>query len=289
MPEVALPVQTVLGEGTDRLRQAGIAEPRRQALRLWAELSGSTMAEMLARPADRAAASAVANFRSAIERRVAGEPLAHVTGWAGFRHLTLRSDRRALIPRPETEGLVELLLQRVGSGVVADIGTGTGCIALSLALEGAFDSIVAVDCSAEALALARLNAGLASGGRTVHLVQADSCSALGRGTLDALISNPPYLTVSEYAALDGSVRDWEPPLALVSGSHGLEATSRLLDEGRTALREGGWLALEVDCSRAPAAARCAAQLGWEDVSVHMDLFGRERYLLARRARHGDLG
>jgi release factor glutamine methyltransferase len=89
--------------------------------------------------------------------------------------------------------------------------------------------------------------------------------------------------MDEYASLEGSVRDWEPALALVSGADGLETTTRLLDHGRAMLRPGGWLALEVDCSRAEAAARRAAELGWDAVTVHMDLFGRERYLLAQRS------
>jgi release factor glutamine methyltransferase len=191
------------------------------------------------------------------------------------------SDGRALIPRPETEGLVELLLQRVRSGQVADIGTGSGCIALSLALEGDYQQVTAIDRSAQALALARENRELAAA--RVSLVQADLCAPLGPGTLDALISNPPYLTVAEYWSLESSVRDWEPAMALVSGEDGMAATTRLLDEGRDVLRPGGWLALEVDCSRAGAAAGQASAFGWMQVTVHMDLFGRERYLLARRS------
>jgi release factor glutamine methyltransferase len=283
MPDLALPLQTLLSDGAERLRRAGIPEPRRQALRIWAELSESQPGESLLRLDSLVGSSKAARFQHAIERRAGGEPLCHVTGWTGFRHLSLRSDARALIPRPETEGLVELLLQRVDSGVIADVGTGSGCIALSLATEGSFGHIVAVDRSSEALALARLNADLVGGGCRIELVRADLCAALRPGAFDALISNPPYLTVGEYAALDGSVRDWEPALALESGPDGMEATARLLDQGRDVLRPGGWLALEVDSSRAFAAARLAGELGWQDVTVHMDLFGRERYLLARRS------
>jgi release factor glutamine methyltransferase len=195
--------------------------------------------------------------------------------------MSLVSDGRALIPRPETEGLVELLLQRVRTGRVVDVGTGSGCIALSLAQEGAFTQIVGIDCSAEALALAGLNRRLL--GLPVALVLGDGCGPLRTGVFDALISNPPYLTVGEYSSLDPSVRDWEPPVALVSGDDGMAATTRLLDEGRGVMRPGGWLALEVDCSRAAVAAQRACGLGWSDVSVHTDLFGRERYLLARRS------
>jgi release factor glutamine methyltransferase len=178
---------------------------------------------------------------------------------------------------------VDLLLQRVRSGLIADVGTGSGCIALSLALEGSFSRIVAIDRSPHALALARLNReGMGAGG-AVEFVLADLCAPLRPGVFDALISNPPYLTAAEYSSLDGSVRDWEPELALVSGEDGLEATMRLLDHGRSVLRPGGWLALEVDCSRAQVAADRAGGLGWQDVTIHTDLFGRERYLLAQRS------
>lgn len=280
MPEVALPLQRLIEAATERLRQGGLSDPRRQALRLWSDLSGSSPAvrrEVMVEPEE------AARFEGAISRRLEGEPLPHVTGWSGFRHLSLRCDGRALIPRPETEGLVDLLLRRVRSGLVADVGTGSGCIALSLAREGAFSRIVAIDRSPQALALARLNRDLIGGGKSVEFVLADLCAPLQPGVLDALISNPPYLSAAEYASLDGSVRDWEPGLALVSGEDGLEATTRLLDEGRAVLRPGGWLALEVDCSRAQVTANRAWGLGWEGVEIHMDLFGRERYLLARRS------
>ena len=280
MPEVAVLLSRLLEAGTERFRAAGRPDPRRQALRLWTDLGGSGPAVQQESPVDPEAAAC---FERAVTRRLEGEPLAHVTGWAGFRHLSLRSDRRALIPRPETEGLVELLLQRTRSGLVADIGTGTGCIALSLATEGGFRRIVAIDRSADALALARLNREAINPGAAVDFVLGNLCAPLGQGMFDALISNPPYLTAAEYASLDGSVRDWEPALALLSGEDGLQDTTRLLDQSRSVLRPGGWLALEVDCSRARIAAHRASGLGWEDVTIHVDLFGRERYLLARRS------
>jgi release factor glutamine methyltransferase len=117
----------------------------------------------------------------------------------------------------------------------------------------------------------------------VDFVQGELCRPLCAGSLDALISNPPYLTLEEYSELDPSVRDWEPALALKSGRDGLEATTGLLNEGRAVVRPGGWLALEVDCTRATMAAQLASQYGWDNVSLHLDLFGRERYLLARRS------
>ena len=271
----------LLGEATSALAAAGVSEPRREALRIWSGLRGSPPADGFLdgeAGAEPALADAV---RTAVRRRAAGEPLAHVTGRIGFRHLHLKSDRRALIPRPETEGLVDLLLARVRTGRAADIGTGSGCLALSLATEGGFEGVTALDISADALALAEENR--ATAGARVHLVRGDLCGPLGAGALDAVVSNPPYLTAGEYAALDPSVKRWEPAAALVSGSDGLQATSRLLHDARAVLRAGGWLALEVDCTRAAAAAALAGALGWTDVAIHADLFGRERYLLARRS------
>jgi release factor glutamine methyltransferase len=281
VPDLEQSRRTLLADATASLHAAGVASPRRDALRIWADLAGETPGEGLIRlegSVDRVAARA---FLAAVERRARGEPLAHATGWVGFRGLTLRSDSRALIPRPETEGLVDLLLSRVRSGRVADVGTGNGCLALSLAAEGEFAEVVAVELSADALALARENGALT--GVDVALVRGDLCAPLRSGGLDALVSNPPYLTAGEYAVLDPSVKDWEPRSALESGADGLHATVRLLEEAPRVLRPGGWLGVEVDCTRAAETARRAGALGWTDVAIHADLFGRERSLLARRS------
>jgi release factor glutamine methyltransferase len=279
--DVVLSRRALLAEATTALAAAGVSDPRREALRLWSELRGSPPAEVFLEGEAETEPAAAAALRLAVRRRAEGEPLAHVAGRVGFRKLLLRSDRRALIPRPETEGLVDLLLARVRTGSAADIGTGSGCLALSLASEGAFAQVSAVDISAEALTQAAENR--AALGARVSLVRGDLCGPLRPGSLDAVVSNPPYLTEGEYAALDPSVKRWEPAAALVSGPGGLHATSRLLHEARDVLRAGGWLALEVDCTRAAAVAAQAGALGWMDVAIHADLFGRERYLLARRS------
>jgi release factor glutamine methyltransferase len=278
--EARLAPDVVLARAVEVLSRGGVAEPRREALRLWRDLADHHPAELVLseRPVE---ATQAARYLEAARRRGDGEPLAHVTGWAGFRHLELRSDGRALIPRPETEGLVDLLLARVRRGRVADLGTGSGALALSLAQEGEFTQVVGIDLSAKALQLAAENRELT--GLEVELVRGDFCSPLADGSLDALVSNPPYLTEGEYAALDRSVRDWEPDLALAGGVDGMTAIRRLLDDGRRVLRHGGWIALEVDCTRAGYTARRARELGWADVAIHADLFGRERYLLARRS------
>jgi release factor glutamine methyltransferase len=281
MPELAITLDALISGGAARLRHSGLPEPRREAMRIWSGLTGGSLADVaLGREQPVHPVDSV-RFEHAIARRSGGEPLAHVTGWSGFRTLALMSDRRALIPRPETEGLVDLLLQRVATGRIVDVGTGSGCIALSIAREGGFSEIIGVDRSVDALALARLNRD--SVGVPVAFVLGDLCRPFQHDVFDALISNPPYLTVAEYQRVDRSVRDWEPEAALVSGQDGMDVTGRLLDEGRHAVRPGGWLAIELDCSRAATSAAQACAFGWEDVSVHTDLFGRERYMLARRS------
>src|SRR4051794_6364356 len=282
MPEAARLIPGVIAGAAERLRCREIPEPRREALRIWSDISGDRSAGASAQ-SDMVDQVVLDRFERAVARRAAGEPVAYVTGIAGFRHLTLRCDRRALIPRPETEGLIDLLLPRVHSGRVADVGTGTGCLALSLAVEGGFNLVVAVDRSSDAITLARENATTCRGNAPIHLVQGDVCGPLRGGAFDALVSNPPYLTLDEYAGLDQSVREWEPASALIGGAGGLEFTRRLLDQSREVVRSGGWVALEVDSSRAGATARLATQCSWHNVSIYEDLFGRERYLLAQRS------
>ena len=187
---------------------------------------------------------------------------------------------RALIPRPETEGLVELVLARAPGGVVADVCTGTGCVALALADEGRYEMVHAVERDPEAHALATEN--IRASGLRVRLHRGDLVAPLTGLALDALVANPPYVTDDEYLALDPSVRDWEPRAALASGRDGLDHTRRLLDEGRAVLRSGGTIALELDATRAGPSAEVARTFGWTDIAVHRDLYGRERYLTARR-------
>lgn len=281
LSDIAETRRALLAEGAAALGSAGVPDPRMEVVRLWEELTGESSSSRVLQLDNPAAGSSVAAFRAGVARRVKGEPLAHVIGEVGFRSLLLHIDRRALIPRPETEGLVDLLLSRVQEGRAADVGTGSGCLALSLATEGRFSLVVGIELAADALELARENR--TRSGARIHLVQGDLTTPFVAGGFDALISNPPYLTTGEYDALDTAVRDWEPRAALVSGADGLEATQRLLDHGRGVLRERGWIALEVDCTRAAECARRAVGLGWGDVAIHADLFGRERYLLARRS------
>jgi release factor glutamine methyltransferase len=278
MPDLA-PLEMLLDEAAAALRSVRIPEARREARRLWADLTGRRdpgFGETLSRGQE-------ARYREWVTRRAMGEPLPYVTGLAGFRRLTLAIDRRVLIPRPETEGLVELVLRSVTGGRVIDIGTGSGCIALALADEGAYHQVVGADRSAGALQVASGNVTRLK--RNVTLVRTDLVQGFAACAFDVVVSNPPYLTQAEYGALDPSVREWEPREALVGDGDGLGPIKALLESAGRVLGHGGTLALEVDSSRAEACRALAVDAGWDDVTVHDDLFGRARYLTARRSDH----
>jgi release factor glutamine methyltransferase len=202
----------------------------------------------------------------------------------GFRTLDLKIDQRTLIPRPETEGLVELVLSRCKTGRVADIGTGCGCIALALAMEGQFDRVVAVEQSADAAALARENVQRVRPKTPVEIREGNLLAPLmdTGERYRVIVSNPPYLTPAEYADLDRSVGDYEPREALVSGVDGLDATRALFAGAAALLEPGGLLAIEIDERRADAIRSLGRELGW-DVAIHADLFGCPRYALAKEA------
>lgn len=281
MTDRTLTLDRLVTHAGARLQAAGVSEARREAWRIWSDLVGSPWSPSSILSDQAVHPEQADKYRRAVDRRAKGEPLPYVTGVTGFRRLTLRSDRRALIPRPETEGLVDLMLRHQPRGRVADIGTGTGCIALALAEEGDYDLVVGVDRSREALTLAEENRALT--GLGIDLVAGDLMSPFGADELDAIVANPPYLTEAEFAGLDSSVRAWEPREALVGGEDGLELIRTLLSEGLRVLRPEGWLALELDAMRAHATARLAEAGGWSGVTVHDDLFGRARFLLARRS------
>ena len=217
--------------------------------------------------------------------RARGAPIQYATGRAAFRHLTLAVDDRVLIPRPETEVLVDLALERCDGGSVVDIGTGSGCIALSLASEGRFERVIATDVSAGALAVARANAERVGAllRTPVEFREGSLLAPLMSERVRMVVSNPPYIAASEAAALPALVRDWEPAIALYSAEGGMAHIIALARDAATVLEPGGWLLVEVDARRASQAAETVIASAWyEDVAVHRDLAGRERFVTARR-------
>ena len=275
-------IGSLLDAAAERLRAAGISKPRREANRLWAWQNRITPGQAVLDRERDTGTPARRDFEAAVRRRAAGEPLAYVLGSAGFRNLELVIDRRVLIPRPETELLVDHALRLVRTGRALDICTGSGCIALSLAQEGQFDSVIGSEISGEVLALTAEN--VRRSGQPVRLVRGDLGAGLRAGSFDLVVSNPPYLTDAEYEALDSSVKAWEPRLALAAGSDGLALTRRIVVEARELLAPGGWLVMELDFTRGAAVAGLALEAGLSAVNVLDDLFGRARYLVARQGQ-----
>lgn len=279
MPEVR-----VLRRIADELsRASGSLEDPNEATALWAAVAGVKPAEVWLLREREPAPDVVKRFWQAVDERKKGAPFAYAAGRVGFRSLDLLIDPRALIPRPETEGLVDLVLEYGKRGLVADIGTGSGCIALALAVEGDFDKVVAVERSPAAAALARENVERVAPKSPVEIREGNLLAPLvdkgERGIYRVIVANPPYLTESEFAELDASVREFEPRAALVSGASGLDATRGIFAGAGALLEHGGLLALEIDERRSDAVRDLGREYGW-NVAIHNDVFGRPRYALS---------
>lgn len=224
---------------------------------------------------------------TAARRRVAGAPFAYAVGSAAFRRLTLMVDERVLIPRPETELIVDLVLQLTDAwpgGTAIDIGTGSGAIALSLASEGTFTRVLAGDVSSDAIAVARANVErLAPAHRAKVEFRTGSLFAPFAGERARIVvSNPPYIAGFEAAELPANVRSWEPAVALFGGPDGMAAIRRIIAEAPHVLEPEGWLVLEVDSRRASWVVEALSMYdSYADIGVRLDLAGRERFVIAR--------
>jgi release factor glutamine methyltransferase len=231
-------------------------------------------------------ADEVAEFKRRLLRRAKREPLQYIEGTAQFRHLTLRVDPRVLIPRPETEVLVDTVLAwaKGREGLAAlDVGTGSGAIALALATEGPFERVVATDVEVGAIEVARSNHALAAADAPVEFRLGESYAPVTTGErFDVVVSNPPYVGLDERDTLDAEVRDWEPERALFAGADGLSVIRGLVSGASGVLRAGGLLAMEVASAQAEAVAELIrAASAFEEPAVRQDLTGRDRIVTAQ--------
>jgi release factor glutamine methyltransferase len=262
-----------------RLREAGCDAPRVDAEWLLADVLGTTRAGLHADGGRALAEDERARFDALLARRERREPLAYVLGEWGFRRLVLGVDERALVPRPETEAVVERCLAALEGSAeprVLDVGTGSGAIALAVADEHPGSRVTGTDVSEAALELARENA--ARTGLAVTFVQGDLHSGLPAGPWDLVVSNPPYVEPGELDGLAPEVREWEPRGALV----GEGATEAIVRSALDVLRPGGAVVLEVADGKAGVVAAELGRLGYERVRVTRDLAGRERVVEGAR-------
>lgn len=251
--------------------------PKVDAEILLAHVLGLTRAELRASLDRELRREELDELEALVSRREQREPLAYVIGEWGFRRLILSVDRRVLVPRPETEIVVErclALIDEIAAPSVLDVGTGSGAIALSLADEHRGARVTAIDRSTDALDVARANA--ARTGLEIELLEWDLLEGLPFGPWDLVVSNPPYVHPAEIDRLEPEVRDWEPRAALV----GEGATEAIVTAATSVLRPGGALVLEVADGDAERVAALLGRLGYGDVAVTPDLAGRDRVVEA---------
>lgn len=284
----------ILDWTTSYLERKGDEHPRISAQWLLCAVTGLSRVELYTHFDQPLSPEELAAMHKAIERRVAGEPLQYVTGDTAFRHIIVRCEPEVLIPRPETELLVDFVLDglpRAADGtpipaLVLEVGTGTGCIACSLARERAKTHVVATDVSPAAIALATRNRDALHLAPYVDIVPSDLAAGIDpalMGHFEALVSNPPYIPSAVIPTLPHEVEGFEPHLALDGGQDGLDIYRRLLDLAPRALRPGGLLAVELFETTLDEAARLVRERGgWASVEVREDYTHRPRFLVARR-------
>lgn len=267
------------------LDKKGVPSARREADALLGHVLGCDRLHLYLRFEERPLDGEVDAFRALMLRRGEREPLQYILGRVRFNGLDLAVDRRALIPRPETEELARRLgaLDGWDGRRAADIGTGSACLALSLAQAGS--DVLATDSSAEALALAAENAAALGLSARLRFRQGDLCQALeGEAPFGLIVSNPPYIDPAEAAGLQPEVAAWEPASALYAPDGGLQALRRLLAGAPAHLAAGGWLALECGEGQAAAlAVEARAGGAWGALRVEKDPYDKDRYLFCQRA------
>ncbi|WP_374013321.1 peptide chain release factor N(5)-glutamine methyltransferase [Pseudoxanthomonas koreensis] len=267
------------------LRQACTGIARADAESLFAHALGKDRAWLFAHATDTLTDAQAADVQALVARRAAGEPVAYLIGRRGFWTLDLEVCADTLIPRPETELLVELALERLDPEAparVADLGTGSGAVALAIASERPMAAVVATDASPAALAVAQRNAQ-AHGLGNVWLRRGDWCQALGGERFDLVASNPPYIAQDDPHLVQGDLR-YEPATALASGSDGLEAIRAIAAAAPAHLVPGGWLLLEHGLDQGVAVRALLQEAGLADVRTVRDLEQRDRVTLGRLDR-----
>lgn len=276
----------VLQASAEYLAGKGVADPRLQAEQLMAHVLRCSRMQLYVRFETLLQEPQLVPLRDGIRRLATGEPLQYILGDVEFMGYKFKVDRRALIPRPDTETLVRTVLEcgdlvEGGAHAVADVGTGTGCVVISLARERPGNRYVAVDLHPPALELARENAEWNGVADRIEFRSGDLLAGFGEGELDAVVSNPPYIASEACAGLPRHIREHEPLPALDGGADGLALIRRLAKEARRVLKRGGWLFTEIGFDQAEPVVGIFADNGYERTTVKSDLGGRDRVVSGR--------
>lgn len=282
---MSVTIKKAVGDGAETLARNSVAEPRSEASLLLMHLLNCDRTFLITHSERILSADQLKQFRSLVSRRAQGEPLQYLTGHQEFFKLDFELTRDVLIPRPETELIVEVgleLLKHEPTPTFADIGTGSGCIAISLLHELPNARAVAVDLSPAALAVATKNAERHQVINRLRLVESDLFSTLdSRERFDVIVSNPPYVPVNDLTDLQREVRH-EPQAALDGGADGLAVIRRLLNDAPKFLRSAGYLVFEIGIDQADAIKRMLDQTAWELIEIRNDLQGIPRTVVLRR-------
>lgn len=284
MPTIA----EAISEGAGRLRASRVPEERRAAGVLLCHLLGIDRTHLLTKSNEPVNEALYRAYLDLIERRAAGEPLQYITGHQEFYGLDFAVTSAVLIPRPETEFLIERILALAGDDdpLIVDAGTGSGCIAVTLAHHLSRARVIAIDISGGALEVARTNAERHNVSARINFIEGDMLEPLaGRGLegkVDFLASNPPYVPDGIIGSLQREVRDWEPEEALSGGAEGVDFYRRLLRDGEKYVRRGGCLVCEIGYSQLELVSGMIDAKAWELLDVTSDMQGIPRVLAVRR-------
>lgn len=273
-------ISHLIAQATHLLEQAGVDTPRLDAEILLADILGVGRAYLHAHPEREVGEQVLQEWMRRVERRLKREPLAYILGRAEFYALEFTITPDVLVPRPETEMLVEAVLEKQPA-TAADIGTGSGCIAVAVAVNLPQVRVWATDISEGALRIARENARRHGVANRVQFLQGDLLQPLAGLRLDVVASNPPYVAQSERLSLQPEVREWEPAHALFTGVDPLQFHRRLAAEAHFHLHEGGWLILEVGMGQSEAVAVLLELAGYRQVRIRQDLAGIGRVVEGR--------
>ncbi len=276
-------LKQALAGAIEELTAGSVGSPRMNAETLLMFTLGCDRAYLYAHPERKLTAAELARYEDAIHQRASGKPAQYITGHQEFWGLDLLVSPAVLIPRPETEHVVETALELARAWPrprIVDVGTGSGCIALALARELPQAEVWAVDISAEALEIARANAARLQLEKRVSFREGDLLSGFPRGEgFDLVVSNPPYVSEAEPEKTQREVREFEPKVAVFAGPDGLSVYQRLVPQAREVLRDGGWLVVEIGYSIEDQVRALLA--GWSAVRVTQDLQGIPRVVAAQ--------
>jgi release factor glutamine methyltransferase len=281
-------IADAIREAAETLRQAGLADPRREASGLLEYVVGRDRTFILAHPDHAMLDEQLQSFRELVTRRASGEPLQYITAHQSFYGLDFEVGKGVLIPRPETELLVESALQLLegakAAASICDVGTGSGCIAITLLHERAEASAVAVDVSESALEIAKRNAKRHAVENRLTFVHGNCFSSLSPNefAFDLIVSNPPYVANHELAGLQREVRNHEPLEALAGGSDGLDVVRRLLTDSSAFLKQRGHLLIEIGFNQAEAVEALIDSHLWLSQGIRADLQGIPRVVVLQK-------